>query len=71
MEEIDELFGGEAFPYGVGANRGVLEAFAEQAAALGFADRVVPVEEMFPAEVMAHPGEPDHTAYGVPMRGTA
>jgi len=70
MEEIDELFGGEAFPYGLPANRTVLEEFVRHAAALGIAQREVPVEELFPPEVHAHPGVPDTTHYGVPMIGT-
>jgi 4,5-dihydroxyphthalate decarboxylase len=70
LEEIDELFDGEAFRYGVPANVELLRAFAEHAAALDVASRVVSVDELFPVEVLEHPGVPDQTGYDVPMIGT-
>jgi 4,5-dihydroxyphthalate decarboxylase len=70
LEEIDQLFGGEAFRYGVPANRALLEAFTEHAAALGVISRAIPLDELFPIEILDHPGVPDETAYDVPMAGT-
>jgi 4,5-dihydroxyphthalate decarboxylase len=70
LEEIDELFGGDAYPYGVAANRDTLEAFSTFAVAQGLAARTVSVEELFAAQVLHHPGVPDATRYAVPMRGT-
>jgi 4,5-dihydroxyphthalate decarboxylase len=70
LEEIDELFGGDAYPYGVARNRATLEAFSMFALAQGLAEREVSVEELFAAQVLHHPGVPDTTHYDVPMRGT-
>jgi 4,5-dihydroxyphthalate decarboxylase len=70
LEEIDELFGGEAFSYGVPANAELVQAFSEHAAALNIVGRVISLDELFPVEVLNHPGVPDETAYDVPMSGT-
>jgi hypothetical protein len=70
LEEIDELFGGEAFRYGVPANAELVQAFSEHAAALNVVGRVISLDELFPVEVLSHPGVPDETAYDVPMSGT-
>jgi 4,5-dihydroxyphthalate decarboxylase len=70
LEEIDELFGGDAYPYGVGPNRETLEAFSTYAVAQGLATREVSIEELFALQVLQHPGVPDATGYDVPMRGT-
>jgi 4,5-dihydroxyphthalate decarboxylase len=69
LEEIDTLFGGDAYPYGVEPNRAPLEAFAHHAAELGVAPREVALDELFASEVLEHPGVPDATAYDVPMAG--
>jgi 4,5-dihydroxyphthalate decarboxylase len=70
LEEIDELFGGDAYPYGVGPNRETLDAFSTHAVAQGLAAREVSVEELFAPQVLHHPGLPDTTQYDVPIRGT-
>jgi 4,5-dihydroxyphthalate decarboxylase len=68
-EEVDELFGGQAYPYGLAPNRSGLADFARHAAELGIAGREVDPDELFAPEVADHPGVPDTTAYGVPMAG--
>lgn len=70
LEEIDELFGGDAYPYGVPPNRAPLETFAAFAVDQGLAGRVVGMQELFAQEVLDHRGSPDPTRYDVPMRGT-
>jgi 4,5-dihydroxyphthalate decarboxylase len=70
LEEIDDLFGGDAYPYGVPANRPALEIFVAFAVRQGVASRPVAVEELFAREVLDHSGIPDPTHYDVPMRGT-
>jgi 4,5-dihydroxyphthalate decarboxylase len=68
-EEVDALFGGQAYPYGLARNRRALADFAKHAAALEVAPPELAPEELFPPEVREHPGVPDATAYGVPMAG--
>jgi 4,5-dihydroxyphthalate decarboxylase len=68
-EEVDALFGGSPYPYGLAANQRALADFARHAAALGIAAPEVAPEALFPPEVRDHPGVPDTTAYGVPMEG--
>lgn len=70
LEEVDELFGGDAFPYGVSANHRLLEDYLDLAVVTRLSERRVAIDELFAAEVLAHPGVPDTTAYDVPMRGT-
>lgn len=55
LAEVDELFGGDAFPYGVPANRHVLEAATRYSAEQGLSPRVVDVEELFAPEVLVDP----------------
>jgi 4,5-dihydroxyphthalate decarboxylase len=70
LEEIDRLFGdGDAYPYGLEANRAPLEAFARHAAQLGVTAREIALDELFAPEVLDHPGVPDTTDYDVPMAG--
>jgi 4,5-dihydroxyphthalate decarboxylase len=52
MEEVRDLFGGDAFPYGVGKNRGILEYMLRMAYDQGVLLRQVRVEELFPAEAL-------------------
>jgi len=47
VAEIDDLFGGDAFPYGLEANRKPLESFIGNLAAQGFIPTAVPVEPLF------------------------
>jgi 4,5-dihydroxyphthalate decarboxylase len=68
-EEVDALFGGQAYPYGLPANRAALADFIRHAAALGVVGEEIAAEALFPPEVRDHPGVPDTTAYGVPMAG--
>lgn len=47
VEEIDEVFGGDAFPYGIDANRPTLQALVAYMAEQHFIARPVPIEELF------------------------
>jgi 4,5-dihydroxyphthalate decarboxylase len=55
IEEVDAIFGGDAFPYGVERNRHVLDALATYAFEQGLASRKVEVEELFAAETYQEP----------------
>jgi 4,5-dihydroxyphthalate decarboxylase len=70
LEEIDELFDGDAYPYGLERNRGALEEYARTARETGLVEVPASIDALFAPEVLAHPGVPDPTRYGVPMRGT-
>lgn len=50
LEEVDELFGGDAFPYGVEPNWAVLEATLAYSFEQGLAPRKVDVSELFAPE---------------------
>jgi 4,5-dihydroxyphthalate decarboxylase len=52
VEEVDRLFDGDAFPYGVEPNRRVLEAMTSYAFEQGLTKRKVDVEELFAPEVL-------------------
>jgi 4,5-dihydroxyphthalate decarboxylase len=47
VEEIDEVFGGDAFPYGVEANRPTLQALVQYMVEQHFIARAIPIEELF------------------------
>jgi 4,5-dihydroxyphthalate decarboxylase len=47
IEEIDTVFGGDAFPYGIEANRPTLEALLQYLAEQHFIARPLPLEELF------------------------
>jgi len=47
VEEIDELFGGDAFPYGIEANRPTLQALVAYMVEQHFIARPVPIEDLF------------------------
>jgi 4,5-dihydroxyphthalate decarboxylase len=47
VEEIDEVFGGDAFPYGVEANRPTLQALVQYMVEQHFIARAIPLEELF------------------------
>jgi len=47
VEEIDELFGGDAFPYGIEANRPTLQALVAHMVEQHFIARPVPIEDLF------------------------
>jgi len=47
IEEIDRLFGGDAFPYGIAANRPTLEALMQYMVEQHFVARPIPLEELF------------------------
>ena len=49
LREIDELFHGDPWPYGVGKNRPTLEAFVKYLHQQGFIAEVFPVDELFEA----------------------
>lgn len=53
IEEIDEVFGGDAWPYGLEPNRPTLEALVQYMADQHFIARPIPIEDLFvpiPAE---------------------
>ncbi len=47
LDEIDELFGGDCWPYGLGANRVTLDAFVRYLVDDGFLDAPVALDDMF------------------------
>jgi 4,5-dihydroxyphthalate decarboxylase len=47
VEEIDEVFGGDAWPYGLESNRATLEALVQYMAEQHFIPGVVPIEQLF------------------------
>ena len=47
LEEIDAVFGGDAFPYGIEANRATLQALVTYMVEQHFIARAVPIDELF------------------------
>ena len=47
IEEIDEVFGGDAWPYGVEPNRATLEALVRYMAEQHFIAQTIPIEDLF------------------------
>ena len=47
LEEIDEIFGGDAWPYGLKANRAQLDTFLRYLAEDGFVENPPPLDELF------------------------
>jgi 4,5-dihydroxyphthalate decarboxylase len=47
VEEVDELFGGDAWPYGIEPNRPTLEALVQYMVEQSFIARAMPIEELF------------------------
>jgi 4,5-dihydroxyphthalate decarboxylase len=47
IEEIDDVFGGDAWPYGVEPNRPTLEALVQYMAEQHFIPRIIPIEQLF------------------------
>ena len=47
IEEIDELFGGDCWPYGVEPNRPTLEALVTYMAEQGLIPAPIPIEKLF------------------------
>jgi 4,5-dihydroxyphthalate decarboxylase len=47
MQEIDELFGGDCWPYGVEPNRPTLEALVNYMVEQGLIPEPIPVEKLF------------------------
>ena len=47
IEEIDDVFGGDAFPYGLAANRPTLEALIQYMVEQHFIAEAMPIEELF------------------------
>ena len=47
VEEVDELFGGDAWPYGIESNRPTLEALVQYMVEQDFIARAMPIEELF------------------------
>jgi 4,5-dihydroxyphthalate decarboxylase len=52
LEEIDTLFDGDPFPYGVSANRPVLEAMTKYSYEQGLSNRHVELDELFAPETI-------------------
>src|SRR5262249_6376448 len=50
---MQQMFGGELFPYGIEPNRPTLELFLRYAHEQGIAHRLAKPEEIFPAGIMA------------------
>ena len=47
IEEIDEVFGGDAWPYGIERNRPTLEALIQYMVEQSFIPKAVPIESLF------------------------
>jgi 4,5-dihydroxyphthalate decarboxylase len=47
VEEIDEVFGGDAFPYGLEANRATLQALVAYMVEQHFIAGAIPIEDLF------------------------
>ena len=47
VEEIDEVFGGDAFPYGIEPNRPTLEALVRYMVEQHFIPKAIPIEDLF------------------------
>ena len=47
IEEIDQVFGGDAWPYGVARNRATLEALVQYMVEQHFIARPIPLEQLF------------------------
>ena len=47
IEEVDEVFGGDPYPYGIEANRPTLEALVGYLAEQHFIPRAMPIEDVF------------------------
>jgi 4,5-dihydroxyphthalate decarboxylase len=54
IEEIDQVFGGDAWPYGIEANRPTLQALVQYMFEQHFIAKTFPVEDLF----IPLPGEP-------------
>ena len=47
IDEIDEVFGGDPFPYGVEVNRPTLEALVQYMHEQGLIPASIPIEKLF------------------------
>jgi 4,5-dihydroxyphthalate decarboxylase len=65
LEGVDERFDGDAYRFGLGANRAVLERFARFAVPDGGVE--LDIAAPFAPETRALPGLPDTTFYAVPL----
>jgi 4,5-dihydroxyphthalate decarboxylase len=60
IAELDEVFEGDAFPYGLEPNRSILEAMTEDSYAQGLSDSRLRPEDLFAAETWGYlPGSAD------------
>ncbi len=57
IEELDEMFDGDAFAYGFAQNRHVLEAATTYAHEQGLTPRRFEPEDLFARETLDHPGD--------------
>ena len=57
LEEVDELFGGDPFPYGFAQNQATLEAMTQYSYEQGLTPHKLAPEELFPPEALGHPGD--------------
>ena len=60
IHEIDEVFGGDPYPYGIEKNRATLEALVQYLHEQNFIDRQIPLEELFVP--VGEPANPDGPA---------
>ena len=47
LDEVDEVFGGDAWPYGVGPNRKTLETLMRYMHQQGFIEKPIPIDDLF------------------------
>jgi 4,5-dihydroxyphthalate decarboxylase len=47
IHEVDEIFGGDPYPYGIEANRPTLEALVQYLAEQHFIAKPMPIEDLF------------------------
>lgn len=67
LDEVDERFAGDAFPYGLGRNEPTLSAFEKAWTSQTQTGPGVNFGEFVTPEVRSHPGVPESTFYVVPM----
>jgi 4,5-dihydroxyphthalate decarboxylase len=57
LDEMAEVFGEDAFPYGIEPNRAIVEAMLDYSYEQGLSSRRVQIEELFVPEAFFHPAD--------------
>ncbi len=69
IEEIDDLFGGDPFPYGFMQNRAIIDAMTRYSYEQGLTPRKFEPEELFAPETITHPGDTVVVQHAGPQLG--